>query len=489
MKVKNGFTVAALLLAAAGPVLGQDPVQLDASTSQARTQDPSSEIHAIRARINQLEAQQKEMALKAEVNKTTEQVVGDASHRSQMMEVGSFSAGYKEGRFYVGSEDGNFLFRPFLHLQFRDVTVMRQDFKPGGDDDIQNGFEVRRARFGFDGNVFTPDLSYFFVWGTQRASGTATVNNAAGTKIGTVSNSLGGTPLLEEAWAKYHFTGSDFYVRGGQIRDPLIHDEIIGNTRQQAVERPIASDIFANAEGFTEAVTAIYDPKTWVRAEGGINHGLRSGNTSFLDYPNSNAFNYGVVGRAEFKVMGNWKEYNQIGAVDVTAPLLVIGVGADYSERGHRGQTVGVIDAMYAAPSGLSVYGAFLDRYTNHNFGQYVSTITGANIVAPPASVLDRSTNEYAGFLQVGYLIDKKWEPYGRFEYIHVAGTPAGSKNYIPVIAGGLNYYFFGHKCKMTAQLQYLPKGLPFDDTANDVLAMPSGKGEFSGVVQLQLFI
>ena len=80
-------------------------------------------------------------------------------------------AGHKDGSFYLGSEDGNFLFKPFAHLQFRDVTVRRQDFKPGGDDDTQNGFEVRRMRFGFVGNAFTPDLTYWFNWGTQRAAG------------------------------------------------------------------------------------------------------------------------------------------------------------------------------------------------------------------------------------------------------------------------------------------------------------------------------
>ena len=235
--------------------------------------------------------------------------------------------------------------------------------------------------------------------------------------------------------------------------------------------------------------TLIYDPKTWLRTEAGVNHGLRSANTNFLDYPNSNAFNFGAVARAEFKVMGNWKDYAQMGAVDVKDPLLVIGVGADYSERGHSGQTVGVVDIMYAAPSGLSIYGSFIDRYTNHNFGIYQPTITGANIAAPPASVLNRSTNEYAAVIQAGYLFGKHWEPYGRFEYIHVAGTAAGSKNYIPVIAGGVNYYFFGHKCKMSAQLEYLPKGIPFDDTPNDLLASPSGKSEFSGTVQFQLFL
>ena len=483
----NCLASAALLLAVAGPVFASDPVP--AQPPQPAAQDPADEIRAIRTRLNQLESQQKETARKEAEAKTTEQVIDDAVRRSQMLEIGAFSAGHKSGRFYLGSEDGNFLLRPFIHTQIRDVTVVRQDFKPGGDSDTQNGFEIRRLRFGFDGNAFTPDLTYWFNWGTQRASGAANVIDAKGKKIGTVSNSLGGALLLEEAWAKYRIHGTDFYIRGGQIRDPLLHDEIIGTVKQQSVERPIASDIFANGEGFTEAATFIYDPKTWIRTEAGVNHGMRSANTNFLDFPNTNAYNYGVVGRAEFKVMGDWKDYGQIGAVDVKTPLLVIGVAADYSERGHSGQTVGVVDAMYADPCGFSLYGSFIDRFTNHNFGQYQPTITGASITAPPAAVLNKATNEYAAVLQAGYLIGTHWEPYGRFEYIHVVATAGGSHNYIPVIAGGVNYYFVGHRCKLTGQVLYLPKGCPFDDTTNDVLAMPGGKGEFSGVLQFQLFL
>ena len=485
MKVKRYMATAALMLAVARPVFSQDPVLIP---SPSATRDAGGEISALRARLDQLEAQQRTAATKADDAKSTQQVVDDAARHSQMMEVGSFSAGHKNGRFYIGSEDGNFNLRPWFHLQVRDVTVQRQNFKPGGDDDIQNGFEIRRMRFGFDGNAFTPDLTYMFNWATVRASGTANVNNAAGTKIGTVSNNLGGAPLLEEAWVKYRINGGDFYIKGGQIKDPLLHDQIVSSRYQQSTERSLIADIFANGDAFTEGATLIYDPKSWVRAEGGITHGLRSANTNFLDFPNTNAFNYGAAARAEFKVKGDWKDYSQIGAVGVKSTLLVIGAGADYSERGHAGQTVGVVDVHYADQSGLNLYGAFVDRYTNHNFGIYTASTAGASITAPPASVLNTATNEYGALIQVGYNMNQHLEPFGRFEYMKLQGNPTG-RNYIPAVTAGVNYYFFGHGAKLTAQATYLPHGIPIDDTANDVLAMPSGRSEITGSVQFQLSI
>ena len=478
MKVKKRY-VSLLLAALAGGAMAQEPV----ATSPDGTND---DIQALRTRIEQLELRHAESVRKAEQAKTSEQVISDAARRSQLMEVGQITAGHKDGRFFIGSEDDKFMLRPFAQLQFRYVATEREHFKNGSSSDTQSGFEVRRLRFGVDGSAFSPDLTYWFNWGTQRASGSANVVNAGGTKIGTVSNSLGGGLLLEEAWVKYRFHDTPWYIRAGQIRNPLMHDEMIGTVKQQAVERGVAADIFANAEGFTEAVEVIYDPKTNLRAEGGINHGFRSANTNYLDFPNSNAFNFGLVGRVEYKVMGDWKDYAQIGAVDVKNPLLVIGVAADYSERGHNDQTVATIDVMYADPSGLSLYGGVVDRWTNHNFGFYAPTITGANVAAPPASVLGKGTNEYAMFIQAGYLINKQIEPYARFEYIHVAGTAVGSNNYIPTIAGGVNYYLYGHKLKLTAQLLYLPHGIPFDDLPNDIQASPNSRGEISGVVQVQ---
>jgi hypothetical protein len=342
-------------------------------------------------------------------------------------------------------------------------------------------------RFGFDGNVITPDLTYFFNWATVRANGNVTVTNN-GKTVGTVSNSLGGAPLLEEAWFKYAVPSTPFFIHAGQIKDPVYHESIVSSRYQQATERSLTADIFYNGDTFTEAATVGFDPKSWVRAEAGVDHGLRSANTNFLDYPNTNAFNYGAVGRAEFKTMGRWQDY-QMGAYGVKEPLLVFGIGSEYSERGHAGQTVGDVDVMYADQNGLSLYASLNDRYTNHNFGIATQSATGASIIAPPAGIANTATNEYSVVGEAGYLMFNHFEPFGRYEYMHLEGTAAGSHNYIPAITGGANYYFAGHRAKLTAQGTYLPDGIPIDDTANDVLTNTDKHGEFVFELQFQLLL
>jgi hypothetical protein len=441
-------------------------------------QDVSSEIQSLKARIEQLEAKQKqqqeETAKKDQAQKQRDeqasfgQVLSDADHRSRLFDETGITAGYKDNRFFIGSDDGNFVLRPWYHIQIRNVTLSRQDQKPGGRDDIQNGFEIRRMKIGLDGNMFTPDFTYFFNWATSRTTG---------------------TPILEEAWVKYRFTDTPFYIKAGQIKDPLLHDQIVSSRYQQSAERSLTADIFANGDAFTEGATFIYDPKTFVRAEAGVNHGLRSANTNFQDFP-ANPFDFGVAGRAEVKLFGRWQDYGQIGAVDVKEPLLVIGVGADSSQRGHATQTVGAVDVQYADQNGLNLYGAAVDRYTNHNFGIATVSAAGASFITnPDPAVLGRATNEYSLLAEAGYQFANHLEPFGRYEYIRLQGTPAGSRNYFHVITAGVNYYWYGHRAKLTAEVIYLPNGLPIDDSGGDVLASGPGKGELSGVVQFQLLL
>lgn len=451
--------------------------------------DISQEISALRARIDQLEKQQKDQQLKQqqeEQKATVGSVLNDADTHSKLFDSTGVTAGYKDHRFFIQSDDGNFVWRPWLHFQFRYIVLNRQDFKADGNDETDQGFEVRRMRFGFDGNLFTPDFTYFVNWATVRAPGTATVKSSTGATVGTVSNNLGGVPLLEEAWAKYNFHDTPFYVKAGQLKDPLLHDQVVSSRYQHGIERSVTADVFANGDAFTEAVTAIYDPKTWVRTEAGFNHGMRSANTNFFDYPTQNAFDYGVAGRAEFKMFGRWADYGQVGGIEIKEPLLVFGVGADYSERGHAGQTVAVADAQFATPNGINLYGAFVDRYTTHNFGIYQQSPTGASIISPPASVANKPTNEYSVMGEVGYVFNNQIEPYARAEYMHLQGTPVGSNNWVQIYAAGVNFFFQGNRLKLTPQIQYLPKGIPIDDGPSDLYTSAPGKAEIQGEIQLQ---
>lgn len=499
-KPLRAAVVAAALAASASSVWADD------ATTQP---DVSAEIQALRARIDQLEAQQKQQAVQHQQEQqqaALSQSLQDADRHSSFMDTGGMTGGYDTAtnRFFLRSDDGNFVLRPWFHMQIRGIANERNSFQGIDSDKSETnvGFEIRRMRFGFDGNMFSPDFQYFFNWTTNRTSGnnnvTSTTGTTKGTTIGTVSNSSGGVPILEECWVKYHFPTTPFYVHVGQMHDPILHEEMTSSRYRHSAEISLTGDIFVNGDAFTEAATMIFDPNVIdpnspVRAEVGVNHGMRSANTNFEDFSNNgsyNAFDYGVAGRVEYKVMGRWKDYGQVAAVGVTEPLLVFGLGGDYSERGHSGQTVGAVDGMYADQHGILVYSELLDRYTTHNFGYYTQSAVGASITNPnnPAYA-NKATNEYSALIEGGYMFNNFVEPFGRFEYMKLAGIPVNTKPWVQAITGGVNFWFEGHRLKLTAEGIWLPNGIPFDDTPNDVLAQPDGRSEVVAEVQLQLLI
>ncbi len=189
----------ALLSAAAAFVL--PPVLAHADEPTQPDPQMAAKISELQAQLDQLKLQQAEQQKEIQEKDkeaSINSVLSDADKHSKNFDITGVGAGYANGRFYLQSDDGNFVWRPWLHLQVRNVTLDRQDFKTNGDDKYDNGFEIRRMRFGFDGNMFTPDLTYFFNWATVRANGTATVKSSTGATVGTVSNNLGGAPCSKK---------------------------------------------------------------------------------------------------------------------------------------------------------------------------------------------------------------------------------------------------------------------------------------------------
>lgn len=427
-------------LALATPLLG----------APATTQpDLNSRIEALQSEIDQLRVQQKATA-REEQEPTYSHVVEDADDHSRLFDAEGVSAGYQDGRFLLRSEDGNFLLHPWLQLQFRNVTTYREDAKPGGRDDLQNGFEIRRLKFGADGNLYTPDLTYMVQFAVDRHTGNV---------------------QLEMAWAKYHLPGRPLYIRGGQYKEPLDHEQLAASRFFPAIDRTLVDDTFIGGEGFVKGVSLIYDPGNSVRAEGAFTGGLKNFNTNFQQFPTAGAVaDWGAAARAEYKLFGRWKDYDQITAYGVKDPSLVVGVGADYTEAGHKNSLVHVVDAQFQTNHGISLYGAYLGRYTTHNttalVDTYDSTLRG----------------------QVSWAVDSHWEPYARYEYLHFNGHEfaTATRTTVHVVTAGVNYYLAGFGAKVSVDLSYLPNGSPIADDGFGILTN-SSHNELVGRAQFQV--
>jgi hypothetical protein len=403
-------------------------------------------------------------------NTTADAIRADADgHGPVFADMEGMGAGYMKGKgFVIKSDDGNFLLHPWAYLQARYTANYREKSKDfNTDSSTDTGFEIARLKFVMDGNVFTPDLTFQLIWNTVKAGGTLTLN---------------------DAWARYHFHDTPFAIQGGQIRDPLDHEQILFATQSMAVDRSLVDDIFAGGEGIVQGadVTYGYDQDGPVRGQFAITHGLRNNDVTFQGYPTTNA-NWGTAARVDWKLMGDWKSYDRFSALELKKDLLVIGGALDYTEAGDTGSLVQVADAQYDMTNGVSLYAAYLGRYTKNNAGPISTNGGSTNFDQHP------DTYDSTARVMAAYLYNEHLEPFIRFEYIQfdpaeLTNTARGGN--IDDITLGANYYFYGQRAKLSTNLIYLPNGCPVSDSSiNDILATPSPRNELVFQLQFQLII
>lgn len=410
-----------------------------ASAAQPTQQELMAQLEELKAKVAALETNQRQISTQA-VDETVERVLRDADRRSRLLAVEGFTAGYDKGKFLIQSADGNFVLNPNLQFQFRSVTNYREEIEDDGDDDIEHGFEVRRMKLGFDGNVFSKDLKYGIVWATDRADGDL---------------------VLEDAFVRYQFA-EKWAIKGGQYKIPVHHEELTSSKRQLAADRSLLNELLGG--GMTDrsqGVSLIYEPIDKLTIEGMIHDGANEDNTNFED----DDFNFGGGGRAEYIVFGDSKQYADFSAMNNKEDLLVIGGGGDFSQIGDTNQLAHTVDAQWENTAGLGLYAAYVAMYTD-----------------PGAA--GETTYDWGVLLQAGYMLTDKWEVFARYDYTDL--DTDDDQDQLHEITGGVNYYFFGHSAKMTLDVTYLPEGAP-RDTGIGFLASDEDQFVLRGQFQLLL--
>jgi hypothetical protein len=420
------------------------------------------EVQDLRSQVEQMKIHEQELEKKlqeqsaalrsaqqddADVNAS---LIRDADQHSQLFTESIMSSGYDPSKgFIIASDDGNFLLHPFLLLQVRDVTNWRDGAKSDGSTDTENGFEIRRMQIGFDGNVFTPDWTYRIFIQTDRTGGAAS---------------------LFDAWVKYHFPDTAWYVETGQFKTPFAHEQLVFDRTLLAADRSLVDDILASGEAFSQGVMVIYDNNDGFRGKADFTNGFGVNDVNFENYPTRSA-NFGIGARGEYKFMGQWKDYDQFTSLGDKQDLLVAGAGLDWTEADPSDAIRQAVDIQWNH-GGLGLYGAYIGRYTARN-GTAGYTFDSSAVA------------------QISYLLnDGHWEFFGRYDYLNLDGkefTVATNTN-VHEFTLGANYYFFGQNLKLTLDGSYLPNGSPVDDNGSGVL-VNDGRGEVMVRAQVQLAI
>lgn len=432
-----------------------------------------AKVDAMQAKIEAMEARQTSAA---DVDATVARVIEDAQKRSQLMAVEGFTGGYQKDRgFVLKDTEGNFLLHPYLQVQVRNASTWRENYGTGDDTDFQNGFEVRRMKFGFEGNAYSPDLTYQFQWKTDQNS-----------------TPTGGGVFLEDAWARYKFD-KNMSVMAGQFKDPLFRESLVSSTRQLAADRSLQNYLMEGQDDYVQGISLIYDNGDRMRAQFAYTDGFNSANQSFVQdnqvssttgtqYASGRTYVTGVAARGEYMVMGDpaktWKQYSGFSAQGASSDMLILGAAGDWSQNGDLNATHYTVDAQWQpeAIAGLSVYGGLVGVYSSGNG-------------AP-------SANTWGGIVQVGYMVTPRIEPFARYDYTRCDQNTLSNANEalfgtrnVQEATIGVNYYLFGQNAKFTLDLSYLPEGyFGTDATGADVLQQ-MGENEWVARAQFQLVI
>jgi hypothetical protein len=442
-------TAGLLTIASANVALAAEPTR----------DELAEEIRQLKARIEQLEAKQPTTGpTAADVDRIVRDVVADANRRSQLlMQEGGTTAGFdlERTKFYIRSADGSFLFMPGLLFQARNTT----NITTGDDDDVQNGFEIRRMRFYFVGNAFTPDLTYRFQW---------------------EAGSNGGGVFLQDAFVRYRFA-DQWAVQAGQFYDEYSHEQSMLDPFMLAADRSLINALIGG--GQTERVQGVmllYDDHERWAARGALHDGANSDNTDWTEAGGGGAFigvtdtNFGAFGRLEYFFSGTRQAYETFTALGTTEDLLVAGAGADFTQGGDSNALFHLVDLQYENTSGTAAYLAL------HGLWRDI----GADSPVPAGEYYD-----WGVLVQAAHLFTRSCELFVRYDYTQIDddSLAAGAEDQFHEFTIGGNYYYRKHNVKLTIDFTYLPNGVPINLPALGFLA--SDDDEFVIRAQFQLFI
>ncbi len=423
-----------------------------ARAAEPTTADMADQIRQLREEVTAMKAQKSSTDLSL-----TPSAAQSADAPTLADGAVGLTAGYDKGLF-IRSENGRFVMKPGLLVQFRHVTTYRENGKNGGaDEDIQNGFEVRRMKPYLGGNLFGSDIRYRLQLANDR--------NASGI-------------VLEDIWMSYDFN-KQWTLTAGQFKSTVSHEESgVSDIDQLAVERSLMNDLIGqNAMGSRQqgVMLSYKGPQDKLHASAIISDGENTINTNFQDTPPDSRPRIGGFLRADYKLGGEWSDHTILTAKGTKADTFVLGCSLSGSDFAGAAIYRGEVGAHYVIKSKWNIYGA----------------VTGALTEPRGAGLPTRF--DYGGLIQAGYLLNPEYEVFGRADVVRFDQDFVANDDIVSEWTLGMHRYLgadgaAGNNARLTLDFTYLPNAVPTDKTGLGYLANGGGN-EFVLRLQFQIRI
>jgi hypothetical protein len=320
------------------------------------------------------------------------ELLADASLRASLAEGPTGESGKDDKGFFI--KTGATRLNLGARLEYRFIANQRED--DALDDELTTGFGFRRIRVTAKGSL-TDELGYSIQG-----------NFGNGTSLG-----------LTDAYMSWKFDDKTV-LRAGQLKVPLLKEEIISHTRQLAAERSIVNSVFT--QDYSQGVDLVITQDA-TRLGLALSDGLRTLNT---DFDAGTEADFAATARAEYKFSGDWKNFDAFTSFPTGKEASYVGAALHYQSGGSTGGTNDrdlleyTIDASIKGP-GWNAYAAFVGRREEVAAGDF---------------------ND-AGFLvQGGYFLSDQWEAFARYAHVMPDSDRVNGGDFREVTLGA-NYYFF----------------------------------------------
>jgi hypothetical protein len=304
--------------------------------------------------------------------------------------------GWEKGSFYITDGGANKL-TPYGFVHFRYLMNFRDEDGVGNQDDLTQGFEMRRSRIGLKGTIWDKDLSFDIIGEFSRSSGTF---------------------ALLDAFGQYKWENG-VALKWGQFKFPLLREEIVSDPKQTAVERSTMNAAFT--QGRSQGIELAYAEESfrgWVAFSDGLN-------TVNTDFTSGSEADYAFTARGEFRWgADDFKRFDDMASWRGSQFAGMVAAAVHYQDGGETGGSADT--AIAQATIDCSLEG---DGWTAFLAGVWRNTDAAGG----------PSTDDFGAVAQVGYLVTDQLEPYLRWDAIFADDANGDDFH---TITAGFNYYF-----------------------------------------------
>lgn len=364
---------------------------------------------------------------------------------------------YKPGSgMHLESEDGDFALTTRLRAQMRQEILSETS---GGDSELSQVFQIRRARLQFKGHAFNEH--------NKMKVELAFSPRDLGVENGQMSN----TPLL--TWYFEFDYLRDLTVRMGQYKIPYSRQRVISSGDLQLVDRSLANDEFNEDRdiGLDLRSKDLFGLGGYLRYYAGVYMG------EGRDFGDRNAtadFKLHYLGRVEVLPMGDFEDYEEADIERNLTPKLSLGGAYSFHHDAQRDR--GVLGNR-PDDGGVTNYHSFNVDYAFKWYG-FSSTgelhwrkgarAPGDAVIPDPSdptvlvpAPVNAARNGYGLHVQAGYLFPQTaFEIAARYSGVRGVGTrdpgdlSGDTDGFTSLgredsVGGGLSYYFGSHSWKL----------------------------------------